>query len=199
MVISCIATVLNARDWIIRIDMKGIIFTEFITIVETQFGLEISQKMFDHANDAGVYTAVGSYDHRQLIKLIMSLSHITNIPAQELQQTYGRLVFPSLLQALPIPDIESDDTFIFIEKVERHIHIEVKKLYPDVTPPKFTFSNQTQSTMILDYHSARCMGYVCMGVLEGCANYFNQSLTIAMQPMNASQSHVRFSLTLTGD
>ena len=64
MVISCIATVLNAHDWIIRIDMKGIIFTEFITIVETQFGLEISQKMFDHANDAGVYTAVGSYDHR---------------------------------------------------------------------------------------------------------------------------------------
>lgn len=42
--------------------MKGIIFTEFITIVEEQFGLEISQKMFDHANDTGVYTAVGSYD-----------------------------------------------------------------------------------------------------------------------------------------
>ena len=179
--------------------MKGIIFTEFITIVETQFGLEISQQMFDHANDAGVYTTIGSYDHRRLIKLIMSLSHITHIPAQDLQQTYGRLVFPALLQALPIPDIENDDTFSFIEKVERHIHIEVKKLYPDVTPPKFTFSNQTQSTMILDYHSARCMGYVCMGVLEGCASYFNQSLTIAMQPMNASQSHVRFSLTLTGD
>lgn len=53
--------------------------------------------------------------------------------------------------------------------------------------------------MTMDYHSARCMGHVCMGVLEGCANYFNQSLTIAMQPMNTSQSHVRFSLTLTGD
>ncbi|PST94360.1 guanylate cyclase [Photobacterium sp. NCIMB 13483] len=179
--------------------MKGIIFTEFITIVEEQFGLEISQKMFDHANDTGVYTAVGSYDHRQLIRLIMSLSHITNIPAQQLQQTYGRLVFPTLLKTLPIPDIESDDTFSFIEKVEHHIHIEVKKLYPDVTPPKFVFSNKTQSTMTMDYHSARCMGHVCMGVLEGCANYFNQSLTIAMQPMNTSQSHVRFSLTLTGD
>ncbi|WP_297478876.1 heme NO-binding domain-containing protein [uncultured Photobacterium sp.] len=179
--------------------MKGIIFTEFIAIVEEQFGLEISQQMFDHANDAGIYTTVGSYDHRQLIKLITSLSHITNIPAQQLQQTYGRLVFPTLLKNLPIPNIENDDTFSFIEKVERHIHIEVKKLYPDATPPKFIFSNKTQSTMTMDYHSARCMGYVCMGILEGCANYFNQSLTIAMQPMNTSQSHVRFSLILTGD
>ena len=179
--------------------MKGIIFTEFITIVETQFGLDISQQMFDDAKDSGIYTAVGSYDHRQLIKLIMSLSHITNIPASQLQKTYGRLVFPALLQALPIPNIEDDDTFRFIEKVEQYIHIEVKKLYPDATPPQFIFSNKTQSTMTMDYHSARCMGYVCMGLLEGCAHYFNQSLTITMQPMNAAQSHVRFSLTLSGD
>lgn len=179
--------------------MKGIIFTEFITIVESKFGLDVSQQMLDDANDSGVYTAVGSYDHRQLIKLIMSLSRITNIPTSQLQQTYGRLAFPALLQSLPILDIKTDNTFSFIEKVERHIHLEVKKLYPDATPPKFIFSNKTQSTMTMDYHSARCMGYVCMGLLEGCADYFNQSLTITMQPMNTAQSHVRFSLTLTGD
>ncbi len=51
--------------------MKGIIFTEFITIVESKFGLDVSQQMLDDANDSGIYTAVGSYDHRQLIKLIM--------------------------------------------------------------------------------------------------------------------------------
>lgn len=179
--------------------MKGIIFTEFITIVEAQFGLDVSQQMLDGANDSGIYTAVGSYDHQQLIKLIMSLSHITNIPPQQLQQTYGRLVFPTLLQSLPTLDIKTDNTFSFIKKVEQHIHLEVKKLYPDATPPKFIFSNQTQSTMTMDYHSARCMGYVCMGLLEGCADYFNQSLTIIMQPMNIAQSHIRFSLTLTGD
>ncbi|MEC6813463.1 heme NO-binding domain-containing protein [Photobacterium toruni] len=179
--------------------MKGIIFTEFISIVESQFGLDVSQQMLDHAKDSGIYTAIGSYDHRQLIKLIMSLSHITKISAAQLQQTYGRLVFPSLLQAIPIPDLESDNTFSFIKKVEQHIHIEVKKLYPDATPPTFIFSNQTQSTMTMDYHSARCMGYVCMGLLEGCADYFNQSLTISMQVINSSQSHVRFSIILAGD
>ncbi|MCP4955852.1 heme NO-binding domain-containing protein [Photobacterium aquimaris] len=179
--------------------MKGIIFTEFISIVEQNFGLDISQQMFDDANDSGIYTAVGSYDHRQLIKLIISLSNITGISPSQLQQTYGRLVFPSLLKALPIPNIEADDTLSFIRKVEQHIHLEVKKLYPDATPPKFIFNNQTQSTMTMDYHSSRCMGHVCMGLLEGCAHYFNQSLTIIMQPMNDSQNHVRFSLTLTGN
>lgn len=179
--------------------MKGIIFTEFIAIVEAQFGLDINQQMLDHANDSGIYTAVGSYDHLRLVKLIISLGHITQIPVQQLQQTFGRLVFPSLLQALPIPNIESYNTFSFIEKVEQHIHIEVNKLYPDATPPQFTFNHKTHSTMTMDYHSARCMGYVCMGLLEGCADHFNQSLIITMQPMNSSQSHVRFSLILSGD
>lgn len=179
--------------------MKGIIFTEFLDIVENQFGLETCQQMLDRANDSGIYTSVGSYDHRQLVKLILALSDITTISAAQLQQTYGRLVFPHLLNILPIPHLENSDTFSFIEQVERHIHTEVKKLYPDTSPPQFHFIDKTHSTMTMDYFSARCMGYVCMGLLEGCAEYFQQSLEITMQPMDSTQKHVRFQLTLVGE
>ncbi|MDW1810083.1 heme NO-binding domain-containing protein, partial [Vibrio sp. Vb2362] len=44
--------------------MKGIIFTEFMELVEEKFGLDVLDQVLDLSNDEGVYTAVGSYDHK---------------------------------------------------------------------------------------------------------------------------------------
>ena len=58
--------------------MKGIIFTEFLDIVESRFGLEVCQQMLDDAGVDGIYTAVGSC-HRVLVKMIVCLSKITGV------------------------------------------------------------------------------------------------------------------------
>ncbi|ELR65589.1 Guanylate cyclase-related protein [Photobacterium marinum] len=179
--------------------MKGIIFTEFLDIVEEAFGLDICQEMLDKAEDEGIYTAVGSYDHRALVKLIITLSKITNVPAEQLQEIYGEAVFLRLLKTLPAMDPPHQDTFSFIRSVEDHIHTEVKKLYPDATPPQFDFITQTSTKMIMDYKSARCMSHVCLGLIKGCAKHFSQELKVSMEPMNKSQSHVRFNLSLIAE
>ncbi|WP_299013019.1 heme NO-binding domain-containing protein [uncultured Photobacterium sp.] len=179
--------------------MKGIIFTEFLEIVESAFGLDVCQEMLDKAIDDGVYTAVGSYDHRSLVKLIVSLSKITGVPAENLQEIYGEAVFIRLLKTLPAIKPQHHDTFSFIRNVESHIHTEVKKLYPDATPPKFDFLSQTSTQLIMDYKSARCMSHVCLGLIKGCAKHFNQQLQVSMEPMNKEQSHVRFNLDLIAE
>jgi len=176
--------------------MKGIIFTEFLDIVETTFGLEICQQMLDHASDDGVYTNVGSYDHRALVQLIHALSKITDTPVEILQEAYGEAVFTHLFNTLPNLSNQQHDTFSFIKSVESHIHIEVKKLYPDATPPHFEFLSETEHQMIMDYKSARCLSHVCLGLIKGCAKYFNQTVQITMEPMNKKQSHVRFNIHL---
>ncbi|PSW19981.1 guanylate cyclase [Photobacterium sanctipauli] len=176
--------------------MKGIIFTEFLDIVESSFGLEVCQTMLDDALDEGSYTAVGSYDHRDLVKLIITLSKVTGVSAEQLQEVYGEAVFTRLLESLPGVPGEQHNTFSFIRKVEEHIHTEVKKLYPDATPPKFDFISQSESTMLMDYKSARCMSHVCMGLIKGCANHFDQQVTINMEALNPSKSHVRFDIQL---
>ena len=178
--------------------MKGIIFTEFINIVENTFDLEVCQSMLDLAGDSGAYTAVGSYEHQRLVKLIICLSKVTGVSAEQLQQTFGRAVFPRLLQLLPNYHFVDSNTFDFIRSVEAYIHQEVKKLYPDTTPPSFEFTNETETTMTMDYHSARCMGYVCLGLLEGCADYFNQAIEITLEPTDQN-NHVRFHLLLSNN
>lgn len=176
--------------------MKGIIFTEFLDIIEETFGLDICQQMLDQASDKGIYTAVGSYDHLALVKLILTLSKITKIPPESLQEIFGEAVFSRLLQTMPEMADSQQGTFSFIKKVETYIHTEVKKLYPDATPPRFDFLSESETHMVMDYQSARCMSHVCLGLIKGCANHFGQTVAISMEPQNKDQSHVRFNLNL---
>jgi hypothetical protein len=88
----------------------------------------------------------------------------------------------------------SNTTFQFIQHVERYIHVEVKKLYPDAEPPQFTFLTTEEAQLVFDYKSARCMSHVCLGLIEGCAEYHNESIAIEMIPQNEDQSVVRFNL-----
>ncbi|MCL1140666.1 heme NO-binding domain-containing protein [Shewanella pneumatophori] len=175
--------------------MKGIIFAEFLELVEDTFGLETCQKMLDENQNDGVYTAVGTYDHKDLVKLIVTLSKLTGISAEDLQQVYGKSIFKTLYNSMPGLEGKADSTFSFINSVEEYIHIEVKKLYANANPPAFKFVSETETQLIMDYLSARCMSHVCLGLIQGCAEHFNETIEINMEPMADDQSEVRFTLT----
>ena len=174
--------------------MKGIIFSEFLDLVENIFGLEVCQDMLDENSDKGIYTSAGTYNHEDLVKLIVSLSKLTNISVEDLQKVYGKSVFINLLASMPELKITSNSAFEFITQVEEYIHFEVKKLYSDAKPPKFELISNTEYEMVLDYISARCFSHVCFGLIEGCAEHFKENIKIEMKPIEADGSHVRFTL-----
>lgn len=181
--------------------MKGIIFAEFLELVEDKFGLDVLDKMLQQSADSGVYTSVGSYDHKALVRMIVELSKITGIDVNELQRVYGVSVFRSLYQTVPQSENLSavQGCFAFLRHVEDYIHVEVKKLYPDANPPQFEFVSQSSGVMTFDYLSARCLGQVCLGLIEGCAAYFNEQVDICMEPQNEDHSRVRFTITMLDD
>ncbi|WP_070965329.1 heme NO-binding domain-containing protein [Vibrio sonorensis] len=178
--------------------MKGIIFTEFMELVEREFGLELLDRVLADADDQGIYTSVGSYDHKDLVKLIVSLSKETGIAPEALQTVFGKATFMNLYKSVPeSANLKScKNCFQFIRLVEEHIHLEVKKLYGDANPPKFVFISETETVLEFDYLSARCMAHVCLGLIEGCADFFDQSLRVEMDPKDGSGDTVRFVVTL---
>lgn len=180
--------------------MKGIIFTEFMDLVEQKFGLDELDSLLLAAEDSGVYTTVGSYDHRKLVRLIVHLSKRTGISPEELQRLFGQSVFKNLYNTLPnnfsLEDCKS--SFQFIKLVEDYIHIEVKKLYPEANPPRFDFISQSNTELVFDYVSVRCMSHVCFGLIEGCAQFYNDELAISMGKVTSDGSQVRFKVELIG-
>ena len=71
--------------------MKGIVFTEFLEMVESEFGLEIVDQVITQSNlpNDGVYTAVGTYDPNELVTMVVKLSEIKGAPVPELVKAFG--------------------------------------------------------------------------------------------------------------
>ena len=69
--------------------MKGIVFTEFLDLVEEKFGLEMVDDIINSSDllSGGAYTSIGTYDFAEMHQLITHLSANTDIPINDLWRT----------------------------------------------------------------------------------------------------------------
>ena len=119
--------------------MKGIIFTEFLEMVESKFGLETVDTIIESANlpSQGIYTSVGTYDFNEMVGLITELDSVTQIGLGKLIYTFGHYLFASLGNAHPEVIQSYTSPLSMLYSIEDHIHVHVQKLYPDAELPTF--------------------------------------------------------------
>lgn len=180
--------------------MKGIVFTEFIEMVEDAFGFEIVDNIINASDleSEGVYTAVGTYKCEELVCLVANLSKETGKSVPELYQIYGQHLFTRFVQAFPQFFAAKNHTFGFLSEIENHIHVEVRKLYPDAELPHFACEiNANKMTMV--YSSKRALGDFARGLIIGCAQHFSEKIEIDQQDLSAGAgTKIRFLLTKIG-
>ena len=113
--------------------MKGIVFTEFLELVENKFGLEMVDTIILNSNlkSNGVYTSVGTYSFSEMLQLLTHLSEKTGISIDDLLLIYGEHFFEVLKNNYPELLDAYTDPMELISSIENHIHVEVKKIYPD--------------------------------------------------------------------
>lgn len=75
--------------------MKGIIFTEFLDLVEEKFGLAMVDKIIQQSKLAskGIYTSIGTYSFSEMLQLLQHLSANTKISIDDLLLVYGEHLF----------------------------------------------------------------------------------------------------------
>ena len=58
--------------------MKGIVFTEFLEMVEDRFSLDMVDDLIDDCDlpSGGVYTAVGTYSHEEIVALVSAYHNV---------------------------------------------------------------------------------------------------------------------------
>jgi hypothetical protein len=177
--------------------MKGVVFTEFLDMVEDTFSADVVDDIIEGAAlpSGGVYTAVGTYPHAELGKLVIQLSQRTGAKVPELLRAYGRHLFGRFLAGYPIFFKDVRDSFGFLQTIEGLVHVEVRKLYPDAELPSFESTQVAPNRMEMIYRSPRCLGDFAQGLMEGCFAHFNQKVQITR--IDEAQGRVvRFDLTL---
>jgi len=178
--------------------MKGIIFTEFLELVEDQFGLEMVERIIAQSDleSEGSYTAVGTYDHNEIVQLVSNLSSNVNVPVNDLLVIYGEYLFGTFLKSYGHFIKEAENTFEFLGSVERYIHVEVKKLYADAELPSF---DPTENGNVLEllYKSPRKLSAVAEGIIKGALKHYKEEGTIKRDFINEDGSEVNIVVTKT--
>ncbi|MFN0085537.1 MAG: heme NO-binding domain-containing protein [Blastocatellia bacterium] len=178
--------------------MKGMVFTEFIDMVEEKFGMEVADQMITACDlpSGGAYTAVGTYNHQEIVQLVIKLSQISGVALPDLLRTFGEHLFGRFLIRFPEIFEGINGAFTFLERIESHIHTEVRKLYPDADLPEFATSMTGPDELVMIYRSHRGMADLAEGLIRGCAAHFNEPLLIHREDIsNGAGTGVRFSIT----
>ncbi|MCR8634779.1 heme NO-binding domain-containing protein [Paenibacillus radicis (ex Xue et al. 2023)] len=168
--------------------MKGIVFTAFIEMVESKFSLQIADHIIGASDlpSGGSYTAVGTYDHNEIIRLVVQLSGQTGIPVADLVRTFGEYLFGQLVELYP-QFVDSELTiFEFLQKIDGYIHVEVRKLYPDAELPGFECDTSIPGTLKMTYRSSRPFADLAEGLILGAINHYNENIAVEREDFTDS-------------
>ena len=160
--------------------MKGIVFTEFLDMVETTFSPDMVDSIVQAAAlpNGGAYTAVGTYPHAEMGRLVGALSARCGTPPGELLRRYGQHLFSRFHQDYAHFFQDAKDSFGFLARVQGVIHVEVRKLYPDAELPEFETASASDHHLRMTYRSPRCLGDFAEGLIQGCIAHFGDNISL---------------------
>lgn len=165
--------------------MKGIVFQELIEMMEEKLGPEETQTLLDRIQlqSHGAYTSTGTYNHEEIIKIVMELSALTKIEPKFLIQAFGDHLHKVFAKKFP-SFFAGKDLFSFINSIQEHIHVEVRKLYPDAELPEFKCQLTGEGDELhLTYSSSRPFGDLAEGLLLASIKYFKEPATLVAEPI----------------
>lgn len=179
--------------------MKGIVFTEFLELVEEKFGIEMVDKIISESNleSGGAYTSIGTYKFSEMLQLLQNLNSNTGISIDDLLLTYAEHFFSVIEKSYSGLLATYKDPIEMLSSIEDHIHVEVKKIYPDAELPEFIVEEKTEDSLVMIYKSNRAMHHFGLGLMNKTFEHFNSSATIVLEKIKEDGTEVKFLIKKT--
>ncbi|CAL2064758.1 heme NO-binding domain-containing protein [Tenacibaculum sp. 190524A05c] len=174
--------------------MKGIVFTEFLDLVEEKFGIEMVDKIISESDldSDGIYTSIGTYQFSEMLQLLQSLNANSGIPISDLLLTYGEHFFNVIETSYKGLLDRYKDPIEMLSSVENHIHVEVRKIYPDAELPEFIIEEKTEDSLTMVYKSSRAMHHFGLGLMNKTFAHFNSTASIITENIKDDGTEVKF-------
>ena len=176
--------------------MKGLVFTEFIDLVDERFSPETSERLIEMSDvpSGGAYTSVGTYDAKEMFTLVSNLSVMTGISVSDLLKEFGKHLLRRFVSSFPVFFEGMRSTMEFLPRVDDYVHLEVRKLYPDAELPSFSCATPAQGTLIMTYRSKNNLPDLAEGLILGCIDHFGDSLSVRRETGNENPPETIFTI-----
>lgn len=158
--------------------MKGFFFTLLEKMVVARGGDAAWEALVRNADlkTVGGFLGPLHYPDEDLFALIATASRMTGESVSALTRAYGRYIFPELgrMHASFIgPDMTAKS---FLLSIDRVVHVEVHKLYPETRLPAFRYEDPAPDRLVILYDSKRRLCDLAVGLIEGTAEFFGEQI-----------------------
>jgi hypothetical protein len=113
----------------------------------------------------------------------MALSRKTGVAPDDLLKAFGEHLFGVLSERYPFAVAGHSDLFSFLESLESVVHVEVRKLYPDVELPSFV-TRWEGDRFALEYRSQRPFASLAEGLLRGAIMHWGGRYTLTRRALD---------------
>ena len=167
--------------------MKGVVFTEFLDLVEQRHGLGAVDAMLLAASlpNGGAYTAIGNYDEREIVLLAEALAAQLRRPVDEVLRNYGRHLGTVLVQRFPRAFGNRDSAPAFLASLETSLP-EVLQRCSRLEPSDHGTASGG-GPRVLQYTAGRSLGSLAHGLLEGCLVHCRGCESLRVEPFGEVQ------------
>lgn len=178
--------------------MKGLVFTEFLEMVESKYSADLVDQILEDSDlpSGGIYTSVGTYGHSEMISLLTELGKHTGLGTSELLCAFGQYLFGRFSSLYPEFFGATGNALTFLSKVDDYIHVEIRKLYPDAELPDFEIHAPRGGELQMVYRSQRPFASLAEGLIRGCIEHYGRPVDVRIEDLSGGrQTSVRFVLT----
>lgn len=169
--------------------MLGLVFTEFVELVEARFSPAIADAVLQEAAGphGGAYTAVGYYPEGEMQALVAALSARTGVPAEALVRAFGEHLLQRFTAVHADMFVRHASFFDLVAAIDGGIHVEVRKLYDQAALPRFTVLSRDARRLSLLYQSPRRLEALAQGLLEAAARHYGEACSVTTRPYSGPQ------------
>lgn len=160
--------------------MKGMVFTELLKMAESVMGENAVDEVLDDLDleSGGAYSAIGNYSCAELFTLVTAFGARLDMPLDQLQYQFGEWMFAHFAANYGVFFEGKANAFDMLDAIEDEVHVEVRKLYPNVELPSFQTDRPGAGQFRMIYHSDRPLVDFCHGLISACVAHFGEQASI---------------------
>lgn len=159
--------------------MKGLFFTEFLEMVEKEYGWQVVEKIISELGIAnrGVYNPQANYPYRDFENLLHLLSLKVGLSVSALTKNFGKHLFYRLV-ILYRSEFARKNIFDFLEQIDELVHVKMQDRFPHEKIKGLQVKRLNESCFQISFQSKKDMVDLAIGFFAGCQQFFNENLTL---------------------
>lgn len=177
--------------------MKGIFFTEFLEMIEKEYGLSLAEKIISElgVGNNGVYESTADYPYDQFVELCGLLSKEVRSSVIDITKNFGEYLFSRLVILFRPKFAGNSCIFDFLDQIDYFVHKNIQESFTNVVIPRFRAMKINESTFQMTYQTEKLLIHLAIGLFMGCQRFFNEELTLNTEFISERSKLVSFTLS----